>query len=585
MKTKVLPVILSLVMAITMGLKSKLDVSAVNVEGSMVDEQGVAFTLYDDGTATVLGPIDRPAYGTKFVIPAEINGYRVTEIADKAFDIGRLDSKVYSYSLDDFDYPNTNNKAMYSVTVEFQSPNYIEIIGERAFCGCDIPAGEIILDYLEKLEDGAFYGCNFANGRARDIYEYYDPNAYDDFEFNSVTIDISKSSLTTLGCETFTCCRGLREVRLPENLSNLNNAFNCCYDLEVFKIPASVTKLNNDEFYWCRRAKLNELPPELTEIGTSAFQCCENLGFKKIPDSVVKIKSMAFANTRFKDGELTLSSGLKNIETRMFEYSELEKLNIPDTVEVLGFCMAANSKIKCINSSIDGEINLPSSVETIKSLAFIDCENIESVNIRNGVRSIYTGAFAGCPNLRTVNDLKNSGIANIPEGVEIIGRREGYSAFGGLFFRCPGIKVVNLPRSLKRIEEEAFLNCNLEAINAPMGSKVLNLPENLEYIGYRAFEGCKFEEVNISPSVNEIRGSAFADCPLKNIIISPNSCLERYYSEEIANVYIHCGDDKAEEKRLTDLLTRAVQPSKLNIINHPYESGRCLATDNNCGEF
>ena len=88
MKTKVLPVILSLVMLIAIGPKSKLDVSAVNVKGSMVDEQGVAFTLYDDGTATVLGPIDRPAYGTKFVIPAEINGYRVTEIADKAFDIG-----------------------------------------------------------------------------------------------------------------------------------------------------------------------------------------------------------------------------------------------------------------------------------------------------------------------------------------------------------------------------------------------------------------------------------------------------------------------------------------------------------------
>ena len=502
MKTKILSLILSLVMVITIVPKLELKASVINVEGSMVDEQGVAFALYDNGTATVLGPIDRPAHHAQFVIPAEINGYRVTEIADKAFDIGRLDST--DYSNDQYKY------VIGRVKVEFQSPNYIEIIGERAFSGCDIQAGEIILDHLKKLGDRAFWGCNFAKRWPRRFPGLYCHRegfkGYKDFEFNSATIDTSKSSLTTLGSDAFACCRGLREVRLPEDLSNLNNAFSSCFDLEIFKIPDGVTKLNDWEFFHSYRVKLNELPPKLTEIGINAFMGCENLVFKKIPDSVVEIKAGAFKNTRFKDGELTFPTGLRKINHRMFECSELRRLYISNSTEEIGYNAFLLSKITSINSSIKGEVNLPTGLKSIPDGMFESCENIESVYISNGVRSIGGGAFAGCPNLRAVNDLKNSKIANIPEGVEIIGSKN--HPFG-VFIGSPGIKVVNLPRSLKRIEDKAFADCDL-AINAPMDSKVLNLTENVEYIGERAFEGCKFEEVNISASVKEIEKNAFA---------------------------------------------------------------------------
>lgn len=46
------------------------------------------------------------------------------------------------------------------------------------------------------------------------------------------------------------------------------------------------------------------------------------------------------------------------------------------------------------------------------------------------------------------------------------------------------------------------------------------------------------------------------------------------------------GDNEAEEKRLTAMLEKDPSPTRsVKIINHPYESGRCLDTDNNCGEF
>ena len=591
MKTKILSLILSLVMVITMVPKLELNVSADN--STITDEQGIKYKLNDDSTATVLGPKGNPKIGTEFVIPAEINGCRVTMIADNAFDINRIDNKEYKYQYD---------LLSGRLTLKFSSPNYIETIGKEAFRGCEFPAGKIILDSLKDLGDRAFFGCNFANGRARDLDNgYYRDgfNDYDDFEFNSVTIDISKS-LTILGRGAFSSCRGLREVKLSENLSNLNRAFVSCFDLEILKIPDGVTRLNDWEFFHSYRVKLNELPPELTEIGMNAFMCCENLGFKKIPDSVVNIEIGAFKNTRFKDGELTFPRGLNKINRRMFECSELRSLYISSSTEEIGAGAFFRSEITNINSSIKGEVNLPTGLKSIPDSMFVSCKNIESVYIPNSVGSIGTSAFSGCSNLRTVNDLKNSKIANIPEGVEVIGRK-GYT--DGVFKGCSKIKVVNLPKSLKRIEDSAFKDCDL-AINAPMDSKVLNLTENVEYIGEEAFEGCKFEEVNISASVEDIGKNAFAGCPLKNIIIPPNSCLERiddydyyyrekcdyndyyrerYDSKEIVNVYIHCRDDEIEEKRLSTMLKNLLPKERVNIINHPYESERCLAIDNNCG--
>ena len=456
MKTKILSLILSLVMVITMVPKLELNVSAD--DSTITDEQGIKYKLNDDGTATVLGLPEKCPSGSNWnvVIPTEINGCRVTIIADNAF--------------------NSSAKSGYrgkEITVSFQSSNYLEIIGERAFEECRTPAGKIIFNNLKELGRLAFWRCRFAGIGASSLE---DDGEYDsDDDAPHVSIEFSER-LTKLGEHAFYGTYGLKEVKLSnEGLTDLNRAFESCFNLKKINLPNTLQKINTREFRECLSLRLTELPAGITEIGVNAFEACRQINIRKIPDNVSVLRYETFKYCHNMT-HLELSPKLKRINPDVFYGSGIKSLNMP------------------------------------------------------GVEIISDSAFFGCRNLASINSEKGSGIVNLPNSVNFIGEK----AFNG----CYAIKSVNIPASVKVIKANAFSSCSIE-----------------------------------------------------NIIISPDVILEEVGDEfivnryAVVNVYIHCGDDKAEEKRLTDLLTRAVQSSKLNIINHPHESGRCLATDNNCGEF
>ena len=92
----------------------------------------------------------------------------------------------------------------------------------------------------------------------------------------------------------------------------------------------------------------------------------------------------------------------------------------------------------------------------------------------------------------------------IPEGVECIAKNAFNSAMS--------LHHVTFPKSLKRIEKEAFISAGLrEAV----------LPEGLEEIGAAAFWCSELTEVSIPRSVKEIGEYAFYGCrSLKKIVTS-----------------------------------------------------------------
>ena len=97
------------------------------------------------------------------------------------------------------------------------------------------------------------------------------------------------------------------------------------------------------------------------------------------------------------------------------------------------------------------------------------------------------------------NDGKSIKVSQytILDGVEIICSKA--------FYKCNALTKIDIPVSVKKIEEKAFFRC--ERV------EVIKLPDVLEFIGKDAFSYCYgLKEINIPASVNEIGEYAFYNC-------------------------------------------------------------------------
>ena len=117
-------------------------------------------------------------------------------------------------------------------------------------------------------------------------------------------------------------------------------------------------------------------------------------------------------------------------------------------------------------------------------------DNTLTISTISGTGDMRDGSYAGSYS----SQIKKVVVA---EGVTSIGA----NAFNG----WPLLKAVELPSTLKRIEEYAFQNCSLLS--------AVELPSNLESIGNTAFSGCSsLSAVSIPSSVKSIGREAFAYC-------------------------------------------------------------------------
>lgn len=101
---------------------------------------------------------------------------------------------------------------------------------------------------------------------------------------------------------------------------------------------------------------------------------------------------------------------------------------------------------------------------------------VEEVVLPQNLKIIDGGAFKRCTRLKKVI-VRNEEIPDIKPSLEIIGS----DAFEG----CTSLQSAqNLPTTLKRIEERAFLNCNRLS--------EIPLPDTLEFVGSHAFDGTAY---------------------------------------------------------------------------------------------
>ena len=159
------------------------------------------------------------------------------------------------------------------------------------------------------------------------------------------------------------------------------------------------------------------IPENVTKIGDGAFSGLTGLKTVIIPGTVKEVGANAFAYNKTLE-KVIMQEGTKAIGDKAFyQCYNLSEINLPNTINSIGEFSMASSKIT--------NLNVPSSLKTIKTYAFLSLTNLVTVNIPEGVETIESSAFSGCTKLEaitipsTVTDIKNGAFSNCNNLIQI----------------------------------------------------------------------------------------------------------------------------------------------------------------------
>ena len=170
-------------------------------------------------------------------------------------------------------------------------------------------------------------------------------------------MDLSSTSLTSIGSSAFSGCEALTSVVFPASLTSIGGgAFYYCVALTSVAFPASLTSIGYDAFRDCDAlTSVDLLSTSLTYIGDGAFYNCDALTSVTFPASLMSIEGSAFSGC----GALTSVDLSSTSLTSIGDYAFLE-------------CDALTS------------VAFPASLTSIGYYAFSGCEALTNLTVDEG---------------------------------------------------------------------------------------------------------------------------------------------------------------------------------------------------------
>lgn len=407
---------------------------------------------------------------------------------------------------------------------------------------------------------------------------------------DSVTFGGETYAVTSVGYmvdgspKGFGYSNGLKEVTMPNTVRNINHqAFVRCGSLQHVKMSDSVETVGFAAFGLCTNLKSVKFGPKLRSIDREGFYNCTSFDSLHIPASLVSVGQQAFSGCGFvhievdetnpryasesgvwynkqKDtllryppqkpgGRFTVPSSVVCIgETSFTDAANLLEVTFPENLKSIGIAAFLTSGL--------GSVQIPNSVEYIGYNAFNGCRGLTEVQLGNSLRYIGSGCFYYCDKLESIElpeslvylggaAFERTGLTSevkIPASVTFVGdgafedcdnleyiivheNNINYSSAQGILYNkakdtllfCPRGRNgdVVLEEGLRHIGRNAFGNC--EKLNS------VEMPNSVESLGYWAFQRCKtLTEVVMSESVTWIDTSCFSNChKIKTMSLPP----------------------------------------------------------------
>lgn len=505
-------------------------------EPSEIASGDYIYQIDDDGNAHI---VEYRGSSTDISVPDTIDGITVTEIYSGAFTSGTAEKINIPASIEyiSADNPFAPCVNLTEITVDEASEYYCTVDGvlftkdmKKLVC---YPAKKSGTSYtvpegVEHLGIASFSETSLEEIILPDSINQINRHAFS-FNENLESLDLSNTALETVDIMTFAQCTSLKEVLLPETVTEIKlGAFISCQSLAEITLPESLESIGQSAFMDTALKKIR-IPENVTDIGYSAFgyDADENA----IEDFIIigKTGSAAQQYATDTDTEYNYANNFTFITSETAdneaEYNAMNPVASSDgeyEYSVTGedtccilFCVSIDSTIN-VPEEIDGykvtsiykgafmnseaaEIIFPETVETIGEAVF--SEYVESITISGNCTSIEgSEPFISCTNLKEINVTEGgNGAYSSQDGVL-------YNKDKTLLIAYPAMKSdtsFTAPSTVTEIEMSAF--CYNKYLEKADLSGVVT-------INNYAFEGCSnLNSVTFGKDLKAVGNDAFLE--------------------------------------------------------------------------
>ena len=342
-------------------------------------------------------------------------------------------------------------------------PATLETIDREAFCDCSALKTVTFETYAEtNQEAGTVQGKSSLRSIATQAFEN---TGLTSFKFPE-TIEVLNTG--ALGAELFKGCRKLKTIELSSTVADISKVFDLCGSITEVKLPTDESG--------------NQL---------GYFKADGSVIYSKDGTEITYILGDVPETFEIKEGVTTLKSGV------FAGKATLKKVIIPVSVTVIeekAFydCLGLETVQFAENSALD----------TIGASAFRNCISLKSISIPSKVTTLNPYTFYNCKSL--VKAVLPENLTRI--GYYVSGGTEKLSSSGGyVFAHCENLAEINIPESVKWIQNYSFLNCkSLRTID-------LNVANG--QLGEAAFAHCEsLETVTLCADLKTLPSKAFIYC-------------------------------------------------------------------------